>query len=265
MKDRVMNKTAIDNVFLPVRSVSTLTPQQAAGMVARFQKFGFVILDCEPEMQSKQDFVQLQTYFGPIIRHNQSDELGILPITLLPDYPDYANTHHYHLDLHTDGAFEQVPPAVMAMQCEIAAETGGLSCLVDGYEVYQYLLQVDPVGLHYLFEPDVFYIERDNQAAERAIFWHDRDGILKIAFRSDNIAKIRVKPHAQPVFERIKQYLADPTHQFQWHLQPGEILIFDNTRILHGRTAFSPYSKRRINGLWFEGQPALRPVGVTSG
>lgn len=257
-----MTKITYENDRLPVRSVSTLTPQQQEAMRERFEQFGFVILDCEPELQSKEDFAQLENYFGKIICHNQSDELGILPITLLPNYPDYANTHHHHLALHTDGAFETVPPAVMAMQCEVAAETGGLSCLVDGYAVYQYLHQVDPVGLQSLFEPDVFHIERDNQSAQRAIFWHDRDGRLKIAFRSDTVAKIRVKPHAQAVFERVKQYLADPAHQFRWHLQPGQILIFDNTRMLHGRTAFPPTSKRRINGLWFDGQPVLRTAAV---
>ncbi|WP_448562508.1 TauD/TfdA family dioxygenase [Trichothermofontia sp.] len=257
-----MNKITIANVLLPVRSVRTLTPHQQTEMMARFNQFGFVILDGDPEAQSKEDFAQLEQYFGQIIRHNQSDELGILPITLLPDYPDYANTHHHQLALHTDGAFETVPPAVMAMQCEVADATGGLSCLVDGYEVYQYLHQVDPVGLQYLFEPDVFHIERDNQSAQRAIFWHDRDGRLKIAFRSDTVAKIRVKPCAQAVFERIKDYLADPDHQFQWRLQPGQILIFDNMRMLHGRTAFPPNSQRQINGLWFKGQAALRRAVV---
>lgn len=251
-----------DRYFLHTPSVSALTPAQADEMMARFEQFGFVILNCALTSHLKQDFIQLAQYFGKIIPHNQSDDLGILPITLLPDYPDYANTQCNHLAPHTDGAFETVPPAVMAMQCEIAAVAGGLSCLVDAHDVYRYLLQVDPVGLQYLFEPDVFHIERDNQSAERAIFWHDRDGRLKIAFRSDSVAKIRVKPHAQPVFEHVKQYLADPAHQFQWHLQPGQILIFDNTRMLHGRTAFAPNSKRRINGLWFEGQPILRPVAV---
>jgi len=224
-------------------------------MMACFKRFGFVILDGDPAECSKQDFIQLTQYFGNIIRHNQSDDLGILPITLLSNYPDYANTHHHHLALHTDGAFEAVPPAVMAMQCEVAAERGGLSCLVDGHEVYRYLRQVDPVGLQYLFEPDVFHIQRDNQLAQRAIFWHDRDGTLKIAFRSDQVAKITIRPHAQAVFERVKQFLADPANQIQWSLQPGQILIFDNTRMLHGRTAFPPNSRRKINGLWFDGQP----------
>ncbi len=246
--------------FLQSPSVSALTPSQVIEMMARFEQFGFVILNCEPTPHLKQDFVQLAQYFGKIIPHNQSDDLGILPITLLPDYPDYANTQCEHLALHTDGAFETVPPAVMAMQCEIAAIAGGLSCLVDAYDLYRYLLQVDPMGLQYLFEPDVFHIQRDNQSAQRAIFWHDRQGRLKIAFRSDTVAKISVKSHAQPVFERIKQFLADRANQFQWHLQPGQILIFDNTRMLHGRTAFSPSSKRRINGLWFDGQPVKDAV-----
>lgn len=251
-----------DRYFLYCPSVSTLTATHVIEMMNRFAQFGFVILNCELTPDSKQDFVQLAKYFGKIIRHNQSDDLGILPITLLPDYPDYANTQCNHLALHTDGAFETIPPAVMAMQCEIADDVGGLTCLVDGYDVYRYLLEADPVGLQYLFEPDVFHIQRDNQSAQRAIFWHDEQGCLKIAFRSDTVAKISVKPHAQPVFERIKQYLANPSHQFQWHLQPGQILIFDNTRMLHGRTAFSPNSRRRINGLWFEGKLSLPTTAV---
>ncbi|WP_318011234.1 TauD/TfdA family dioxygenase [Mesorhizobium sp. ESP-6-2] len=38
----------------------------------------------------------------------------------------------------------------------------------------------------------------------------------------------------------LTRLICDPQNQFQHQLQPGEVLVFDNQRVLHGRTAFDP-------------------------
>ncbi len=40
-------------------------------------------------------------------------------------------------------------------------------------------------------------------------------------------------------------YLKNPTYQYHNYLQPGEAILLQNSRILHGRTAFEPASSSR--------------------
>jgi alpha-ketoglutarate-dependent taurine dioxygenase len=77
---------------------------------------------------------------------------------------------------------------------------------------------------------------------------------IHIAFRSDTVARVSIDPRIVETFETIKAFLADPHNQISFKLQPHQILIFDNTRMLHGRTGFPLTEKRRINGLWFDGK-----------
>jgi len=51
----------------------------------------------------------------------------------------------------------------------------------------------------------------------------------------------------------IKDFLADSANQIIFKLQPHQILVFDNNRILHGRKAFEVNDTRILNGLWFDG------------
>lgn len=217
-----------------------------------FNSFGFFLIESNNLHQSKEIFLSLPYLFGNIVRQNQSDEQGIFPIRVMPNFSEYANSNNRDLALHTDGSFEKIPPKVMAMHCEVAAKEGGLTQLVDGKLVYDYLAKTDPAGLTTLFEPDIFTIKRADQSATRAIFTKYNHKIY-MTFRSDDYAQITVHPRAIKPFTLIKDFLADPANQIIFKLQPHQILVFDNNRILHGRTAFEINDIRILNGLWFDG------------
>ncbi|MFT7548404.1 MAG: gamma-butyrobetaine dioxygenase, partial [Candidatus Azotimanducaceae bacterium] len=45
----------------------------------------------------------------------------------------------------------------------------------------------------------------------------------------------------------------DPANQLKFRLDPGQMMCFDNRRMLHGRTAFDPASgSRRLRGCYGE-------------
>ena len=44
---------------------------------------------------------------------------------------------------------------------------------------------------------------------------------------------------------RLSELFADPRFELRFALAAGELMMFDNSRVLHGRTAFDPNEGRR--------------------
>lgn len=194
----------------------------------------------------------LGSRFGDPHFHKLSDEHGIHPIRHIPGYPEYANANVGDLGLHTDGSFERHPPVYMLMYCERPASVGGASRLAAGDALYWHLHDHHPKFLSALSLPAAFTIARDDRSAQRSVFTRDGDAV-KIAFRDGTDVRIEVHPAAREAFQYVRKWLADRSHYIEFALQPGDVLIFDNTRMLHGRTAFLPDSGRLYHGLWCKG------------
>lgn len=190
--------------------------------------------------------------FGRPIHDTLSDEKGIHPIRHIPGYPEYANTVCGDLQLHTDGTFQTTPPAVMLMYSETPSPTGGLSTLASGDALYAYLRDTAPEALPGLARPDAFRIRRDAREAAQAVFSR-HGGRLRLAFRHAEDLPMEVHPEARRGCDLIRGWLSDPANSIAFRLEAGQILIFDNTRILHGRTAFPRNSRRSLFGLWCDG------------
>jgi alpha-ketoglutarate-dependent taurine dioxygenase len=190
-----------------------------------------------PELISP-SLAALGAKFGGVVRHRLSDTAGVHPIRQLPGYPQYANTTSADLLLHTDGSFEKFPPRAMLIYCEKPAEQGGLSRICAGREVYRFLRQ-DQQVLQELFRPDAFTIRRDDRESSRAVFEQEGERLL-MAFRYGHDVSLKVHPNAKQGFDAIVEFVSDPKNYDEFLLQKGELLLFDNTSVLHGRTEFPP-------------------------
>lgn len=247
-----MANISIQDLTYNLTSLNALNTSIKSKIFHSFNTSGFFILEGNNLEQSNDIFLSLSRWFGKVLDHEQANSQGVIPIRVMPNYPEYVNTKNDDLALHTDGSFESIPPKVMALYCEVAAKQGGETLLVDGKLVYEYVAKTDPTGLIALFEPEAFSIKRDSRSATRAIFTENNDRIY-MAFRADNNANFSVHPKAVKAFNLIKNFVADSANQLIFKLQPNQILILDNTRILHGRTRFDINSQRQLNGLWFDG------------
>jgi alpha-ketoglutarate-dependent taurine dioxygenase len=200
---------------------------------------------------------QLGSRFGAPIFHKLSDEFGIHPIRYIPGYPEYANANVEDLDLHTDGSFEQTPPSFMLMYCERPAEEGGHSTLASGDRLFHHLRTERPDHLSALSKPAVFTITRDDRRAQRSVFT-TVDGRVRVAYRSGKDIRLDIDPEAVDAFGYVGEWLRQPSNYVTFRLGRGDILIFDNTRMLHGRSAFSRESARSLYGLWCDGRSEHR-------
>lgn len=81
-------------------------------------------------------------------------------------------------------------------------------------------------------------------------------------------------PEFYQALERYNQLLEDPDNGFSYLLREGDAVIFDNRRVLHGRTAFSEHegvyaeegsTSRWLKGCYLEEEPVLdkmRMLGI---
>lgn len=245
---------AIDEVILPVTRIRDLLDNQRINqLIYYFNRYGFCIIDCKPMQNMVEDFLLLTEIFGGTTYHNRADERGIVSVSLIEGFSEYLGTSNKPHPLHTDGPFEKTPPKAMALQCEIPDPVGGFSLLVSCRAIYRYLLRQDYKGLQMLFNPSVFSVQRDNQF-ERGPIFEIKNDYIQMRFRTnDGKANICIPLEAEYIFNLIKEFVENPQNQLSFKLKEGQILVVDNTSILHGRTEFSSNSPRKLNRLNFDG------------
>jgi gamma-butyrobetaine dioxygenase len=151
------------------------------------------------------------------------------------------------LGLHTDNPYRDPVPGFQALHVLIASPDGGESLFADGFALAEHLRDVDPEAFALLAQTPVPFHYRSQNAelfAERPLIELScRDEVSAVHYNSRSIAPLRLPPlEAAPFYAAYRRFAAvlrEQRFQFKLHLPEGEIVVFDNQRILHGRTAFS--------------------------
>jgi alpha-ketoglutarate-dependent taurine dioxygenase len=151
------------------------------------------------------------------------------------------------LGLHTDNPYRDPVPGFQALHVLIASPDGGESLFADGFALAEHLRAVDPQAFALLARTAVPFHYRSQNAelfAERPLIELScRDEVCAVHYNSRSIAPLRLRPlEAAPFYAAYRRFAAvlrEPRFQLKLHLPEGEIVVFDNQRILHGRTAFS--------------------------
>ncbi len=168
---------------------------------------------------------------------------------LAPDLTDHADTAYTSLYLgpHTDGTYSHDAPGLQFFLCLQAAPDGGESLLVDGFAIAAELAATDPDAFTTLASIPVpgRYIEPGvHLRAERPVFRSNARGVLdQVSFinydRAPFLLPLELESRFHRAYGRFAELAEDPTRRVAVGLTPGDILIFDNWRALHGRRAFA--------------------------
>ncbi|KAI9734679.1 MAG: hypothetical protein M1834_002280 [Cirrosporium novae-zelandiae] len=167
------------------------------------------------------------------------------------------------LDLHTDTTYFTDPAGLQMFHLLSHTEgSGGATLLVDGFSAAKQLIEQDkdayrqlestPVPSHasgnqeasiqpYCMFPVLNHHPQTGQLTQ--IRWNNSD---RGTFNTQNPSYISEIDAWYIAAKKWSQILNDPKNVLELQLQPGKPLIFDNWRILHGRTAFT--GKRRMCG-----------------
>ena len=148
---------------------------------------------------------------------------------------------------HTDNPYRDPAPTVQLLHCLRAAGEGGDTGLVDGFAAAAEFRAADPESFGTLAKTPVSFGYVDKETELRAslplIQLSPRGRVRGVRFNNRSMRPLR-RPYAEvtafyAAYRRWAELLARPERQLNLRLAPGDCLVFDNTRVLHARTAFS--------------------------
>ncbi len=157
------------------------------------------------------------------------------------------------LELHVDLPNWRRPPDFQLLYCLHSEAEGGDSVLVDGFRVAEALRAADPAAFELLASLPVdfrFQDEGEDIRCRAPTIGLGPDGeVAEIRF-NDWIRDVVDAPEGRldafyRAYRRFWRLLRDPAYQVRFRLAPGEMVAFDNLRILHGREGFDPATGRR--------------------
>lgn len=243
----------INKATLKISSVCSIKDDSVCLLHKIFNQFGFVLIDCNSAQDFLKELEAVKKYFGRIILHKRSDVNGVFTIKVTPGLPDYFGTTNEDTGLHTDGACSQKPPNIVIFQCEIPSQQGGETQLLSCKLLYKKLKHFNPKFVDKLFNPNAFIISRDKEVKTNSVFNYGENSKIFTIFRANGNAKVTVADESKEAFELAKEITKDKKNILQFKLKKNQILIIDNTSVLHGRLSFPKNSKRKLNRIFLDG------------
>jgi gamma-butyrobetaine dioxygenase len=159
---------------------------------------------------------------------------------------------------HTDNPYRDPVPTLQLLHCLENAVEGGETSLVDGFFAASLLRADHPQEFELLTRTPVQFAFSSTNVmlrAEQPLI--ETDGVGRI--RGIRFNNRSMQPLMLPfgdvddfylAYRRFAEYLNRPSLPARFRLDPGDCLIFDNTRILHARTAFDDGGRRQLQGCY---------------
>ena len=160
-----------------------------------------------------------------------------------------SNTGKY-LGPHTDESYRHAAPGITFFHCLIpSAGGGGASILVDGFNAAERLRNCAPDLFGILTDVPVFFQRKslpdEDMQSHRRMITLDIDGEVEgIRFTDRTLPPQDLPDHLmEKTYQAIKAFWnivnADDM-KVEYPMESGDLHIFDNQRVLHGRTGFDP-------------------------
>jgi gamma-butyrobetaine dioxygenase len=178
-----------------------------------------------------------------------------------PDPDSLAYTAHA-LPPHIDLVGREMLPGVQFLHCLVFEATGGDSVLVDGFACAAELAAADPAAYELLTGTPLLFRYRDGDrtdiSSRSPLIRLGHDGrVREVRFTNALLAPLDVPPDLTlPMYRAVRAFgrlLRSDRFAIRARLQPGDVMCFDNYRVLHGRTEFDPNSgARHLQGCYID-------------
>ena len=161
---------------------------------------------------------------------------------------------------HTDNPYRDPVPTIQLLHCLSNDVDGGVSGLVDGFRAAALLRDEQPHFFEVLANTPVVFAWGDAHSALRAegpMIELDPIGRIRgIRFNNRSMQALQLDSDRITAYYDAYRYFARiverPELMWTFRLESGDCLVFDNTRLLHARTAFkeSGAGRRHLQGCY---------------
>ena len=217
-------------------------------LLISFYNYGFVIIKDIPTHDNF--IVKFANSIGSVRRTNFGEYFNVRS---KPDPNDLAYTS-LALAPHTDNPYRKPVPCIQLLHCIESEVTGGFSTLVDGYTVTEDLKKEYFDYYKILSEIKVRF-----RFTDKEVVLEDWSELIKLDKNKD-FKQVRFSPRLDyvPMLEKGKldlyykarkklseMYNSDK-YRIEFKLSPKDLIMMDNHRLLHGRTAYETKEGNRF-------------------
>ena len=214
--------------------------------------YGFAVIRGVPTVSGT--IIEVAELFGFVRETNYG---RIFEVRTVVDPNNVAYTA-LPLSAHTDNPYRDPVPTLQLLQCLSSSDIGGDTTLVDGFCVADALRDREPDKFKFLTTIPVRFRFSDKDTELEA-----EVTLINLSPRGE-VAAVRLNgPTALPFdidSDLMEQYydayrtfglmLESPEFQIRFKLDPGDLYIVDNIRVMHGRTEFSREGNRHLQGCY---------------
>lgn len=214
--------------------------------------YGFVILDgvdCVPGQ-----VLEVIDQFG-FVRETNYGSLFDVRTTVEPTNLAFTNLG---LGCHLDNPYRDPVPGLQLLHCLESSTSGGESILQDGFMAASVLRGENPEHFDLLSRTWINFRFRDAasdlQSRVPFIEVNDLGQVVKLRFNNRSIDTLKMPADTlrnfYPAYRHYAEILEREELQIVFKMQAGELMLFDNTRILHARKAYSASGTRHLQGAY---------------
>ena len=162
------------------------------------------------------------------------------------------------LGCHLDNPYRDPVPGIQLLHCLQSSTDGGESILQDGFKAAGILRNESPLHFETLSQQWVNYRFQDSHADLHSrvpmIELNDLNQVIKVRYNNRSIDTLKLDYSRVPAFYAAYRHFAEILQrealQIDFKLNPGDLMLFDNTRVLHARKAYSKGGMRHLQGAY---------------
>jgi alpha-ketoglutarate-dependent taurine dioxygenase len=241
-----------DFAWRPLAELQADPPARLAWLT-RLLRQGIAFLSEVPAVDS--GILQAMSLVGRVAETNY----GLVFDVRVVAQPENLAYSDLGLGLHTDNPYRNPVPGYQALHTLVAAPDGGDSLFADGFALAEHLRETRPQVFAILTRTAVPFRYRSKDAdlyAERPLIELSCTGaVTAVHYNSRSIGPLRLAAgecqRFYAAYRHFGELLREPRFQLRTLLGNGELVVFDNQRILHGRTGFaSARHPRHLRGCY---------------
>jgi alpha-ketoglutarate-dependent taurine dioxygenase len=252
------------------------TPEVASHIQGALDRYGVVVL---PQLDiSDDDLAALARLLGDVVLppHGAlADHPEISPINRDPALDKLAKYREANVNWHTDGTMSDLPDKLTLLTARRTAENGeGNTEFANTYAAYRALPdeekeRIDDLRVRHSFtsaqrkiEPDPTDKQLEQWAlvpsCEHPLVWKRRDGRRSLVMGSTAESVLDLpEDEGETLLNRLLDWATQPRFTLSHAWSEGDLVIFDNTGLLHRAMPYAADSPRLMHRATVAGEEAL--------